>query len=126
MSLTEKFDRKRAAQAGQQDGDSAKDYPKGGTIRYVSFVMLDRKREFFCYADLVRCAFDPEKNEIVLTFRGAASVTLKGQNMLLLYEQFQNQIPRQVICVDKRYRELNPENEVYVFEIILNYCLRSE
>ncbi|PZU88632.1 MAG: hypothetical protein DI529_05390 [Chryseobacterium sp.] len=119
MSLTEKFDRKRAAQAGQQDGDSAKDYPKGGTIRYVSFVMLDGKREFFCYADLVRCEFNPEKNEIVLTFRGVASVSLKGQNLLLLYEQFQNQIPRQVICADKRYKDLNSENESFVFEIII-------
>ncbi|MBN8623679.1 MAG: hypothetical protein J0L47_11230 [Flavobacteriales bacterium] len=117
MSLTEKFDRKRAAQASQQDADSAKDYPKGGTIRYVSFVMLDGKREFFCYSDLVRCAFDPEKNEINLTFRGAASVTLKGQNMLLLYEQFQNQIPRQVICVDKRYISLNSGKDVHVTKV---------
>lgn len=120
MSLTEKFDRKRAAQAGQQDGDSAKDYPKGGTIRYVSFVMPDGKREFFCYVDLVRCAFDPEKNEIVLTFRGVASVTLKGQNLLLLYEQFQNQIPRQVICVDKRYISLSGNNEIQVLDISIS------
>lgn len=117
MSLTEKFDRKREAQANQQYGDSAKDYPKGGTIRYVSFVMLNGKREFFCYSDLVRCVFDPEKNEISLTFRGAASVVLKGQNMLLLYEQFQNQIPRQVICIDKRYISLNLGKDVHVTEI---------
>ncbi|MPS73303.1 MAG: hypothetical protein E2590_09165 [Chryseobacterium sp.] len=117
MSLTEKFDRKRSAQAGQQDDNSAKDYPKGGTIRYVSFVMLDGKREFFCYADLVRCAFNPEKNEIVLTFRGVASVTLKGQNILLLYEQFQNQIPRQIICVEKRYKGITETNEIHITDI---------
>lgn len=120
MSLTEKFDRKREAQANHQDGDSAKDYPRGGTIRYVSFVMLDGKREFFCYSDLVRCVFDPEKNEISLTFRGAASVTLKGQNMLLLYEQFQNQIPRQVICVNKRYVSLSGNNEIQVMDISIS------
>lgn len=119
MSLTEKFDRKRNQQEGTDEG-SAINYPKTGGIRYVSFVMLDGKREFFCYSDLVRCTFDPEKSEISLIFRGAGTVNLKGQNLLSLYEQFQNQIPRQVVCIDKRYKDLQKTNESYVIEIIIN------
>ncbi|WP_294293599.1 hypothetical protein [uncultured Chryseobacterium sp.] len=106
MSLTEKFDRKRNQQEGADEG-SAINYAKAGGIRYVSFVMLDGKRKFFCYSDLVSCTFDPEKSEIGLIFRGAGAVSLKGQNLLLLYEQLQNQLPRQIICVDKRYISLN-------------------
>ncbi|WP_428068190.1 hypothetical protein [Chryseobacterium gambrini] len=116
MSLTEKFDRKRNQQEGTDEG-SAINYAKTGGIRYVSFVMLDGKREFFCYSDLVRCSFDPEKSEISLIFRGAGSVSLKGQSLLSLYEQFQNQIPRQVICIDKRYISLNVIDEFNVTDI---------
>lgn len=119
MSLTEKFDRKRNQQEGTDEG-SAINYAKTGGIRYVSFVMLDGKREFFCYSDLVRCSFDPEKSEIGLTFRGAGSVTLKGQSLLPLYEQLQNQLPRQIICVDKRYISINVTNEFNVTDISIS------
>lgn len=116
MSLTEKFDRKRNQQEGTDEG-SAINYAKAGGIRYVSFVMLDGKREFFCYSDLVRCSCNSEKSEIVLIFRSAGTVNLKGQNLLLLYEQFQNQIPRQITCVDKRYITLNEASEINITEI---------
>lgn len=120
MSLTEKFDRKRNQQEGTDEG-SAINYTKAGGIRYVCFVILNGKREFFCYSDLVRCSFDPEKSEISLIFRGAGSVSLKGQNLLSLYEQFQNQIPRQITCVDKRYITLNEASEINITEINISH-----
>lgn len=122
MSLTDKFDRRRTAKSGQQgeDGENGiENYAKPGMIRYLSFVMLDGRREFFCYADLASCSFHPEENEITLLFRGVGSVRLKGQNMTLLYEQFQNQLPRQIICIDKRYTNLQSKNNIYIIEMIV-------
>lgn len=125
MSLTDKFDRNRKKGSGKiaqdnmvEDGEG-ENFAKAGTMRNISFVMLDGSREFFSYADLSRCSYNPEQSQIILNFRGFAIVTIKGINLESLYNQFQGQLPRQIICEDKRYKDSGVENKIYVTEIVV-------
>lgn len=125
MSLTDKFDRNRkkgsgkVAQGNTDEDDEGENFAKAGTMRNISFVMLDGSREFFSYADLSRCNYNPEQSQIILNFRGIALVTIKGIRLDALYEQLQGQIPRQIKCRDKRHKDIAEDNETYVTEILI-------
>jgi hypothetical protein len=126
MSLTDKFDRNRRKGSGKvaqgytdEDGEG-ENFAKAGTMRNISFVMHDGSREFFSYADLSRCSYNPEQSQIVLNFRGISLVTIKGIKLESLYDQLQGQIPRQIKCRDKRHKDTAEEYEVYVTEIIIS------
>lgn len=124
MSLTDKFDRNRGKFSGKFSDATTEEaeienYVRAGTMRNICFVLLDKRREFFNYGDLTRCSYDPNQSQITLTFRGFASVFIKGFELETLYEKLQGQIPRQIVCKEDRYKELRKEKEIYVTEIIV-------
>lgn len=126
MSLTGKFDKysRRKLPAKTEAGTATEDleiesFGKAGYIRNLSIVLLGGEKQFFNYNDLTNGIYSPSKNTLILNFRGATTVTLKGRNLDMLYEKLLYQIPRQIACVDKRYDATKDEKEIVVHEIII-------
>lgn len=125
MSLTDKFDRNRRRQTGKIDPNRIDEmgdiqtFLTPGTMRTLTFVMLDGTEQFFNYADLTSGSYAPEENKIVLNYRGISSVTLVGRNLESLYSQLQSQLVKKVICLEKQYVLTKNEKEAYVAEIVI-------
>lgn len=125
MSLTDKFDRNRKRKPTGKTGTEqvategdVENFVRPGFMRNISFVQPDGQMEFYSYADLTNGIYVPEENKLVLTFRNIAAVTLKGRNLDELYEQIQHQMPKKIICVEKRY-DVNDNNDIVVHEIFV-------
>ena len=101
------FDRMRDNDPGKPDNTaSVENYDQTSHVRKVTFVQLDGQRASIGYEFLIWNKYFPDTNQIVLTFTGG-TVTLTGINLAKLQDDFDQHMPRKVICMDERYNNLD-------------------
>ncbi|OOQ57379.1 hypothetical protein BC343_14860 [Mucilaginibacter pedocola] len=91
-------------------------YATPGNNRHIAFGWPDGRLRSLNYAYLVSSEHIPEEGLIQLEFT-THKITLKGYNLEQLYFQIFDQVSRIILCVDKRYTELDNSKSV-VNEII--------
>jgi len=105
------FDRMRDNDPGKPDSTaSVENYDQHAHVRKVTFVQLDGQRASIGYEFLIWNKYFPDSNQIVLTFTGGI-VTLTGINLSKLQDDFDQHLPRRIICMDERYNSIS-ETEV--------------
>lgn len=125
MSLTGKFDQHRRRKTGKinpeksSEESEVENFVRSGYIRNLSFVLSDGTRQFFNYADLTSCAYIPDECKIIINYRGFYTVTLTGRNLEKLYASLRTQVPKEIVCMDKRYESTTKENEILITEILI-------
>lgn len=121
MGLTDKFDKRNGGQKEnpeKKDGrpDEPANYPTTGDVRNLCFIQPDGKRQFLNYAYLIGGKYDPEASEIALTYT-THIVTVKGVNLEPLFESLMVQVPKEIVCADKRYLGEQNESMTFILEI---------
>lgn len=111
MNLTDNFEK-----LGQGGNDGKELYNTRSNARIISFVLLDGVHYSVNYSYMIDGRFNPEDNLIVLQFT-TSTVSLKGQNLLGLFEQIMAQMRKNVVCIESRYNATLEDNAIGVFEI---------
>ena len=88
--------------------ESVENYEQSAHVRKIRFVQVDGTSVSTDYGFLIWNRYFPDRNQIVLIFTGG-TVTLTGVNLSKLHEDFDQHLPRKIICMDQRYNELNDE-----------------
>lgn len=125
MSLTSKFDRLQKGNTGNENDASQTDdrkeadrYATAGHVRNLCFIQPNGEQLFLNYAYLISGAFSPENNIITLSYT-THIITIKGHHLDVLFDSLMAQIPKQIVCVDKRYEAAIDETETVVTEIVI-------
>ncbi|WP_286913357.1 hypothetical protein [Flavobacterium sp. UBA4197] len=85
-------------------------------VRNVCFVLLDGKHIFLSYSYLVAGEFFPEENKIVLHFTTHV-ISLQGQNLENLYQDLMLHLPKVIIAINDRYRDILKNDSSIISEI---------
>lgn len=88
-------------------------YGEPGHGRHVCFIWPDGRQFFLNYSHLVTGEYLPEPETILLTFTSHI-VKITGLRLQhLLYDLLQS-LPRYVLCVEERYRDIAEETAPFV------------
>lgn len=96
--------------------DHYKKHETVGNTRHITFVWPDGKEKCLEYAYLVDRDYIPDQNLIVLTFT-AATISLIGIRLKILFEDIKKQLAREIGCMDKRYNATLEDDEFAVNQI---------
>ncbi len=88
-------------------------------IRNVCFVLLDSKQIFMNYNYLVSGEYLPEENKITLQFT-TSTITLQGYNLEKLFQDFMQHLPKVIVVMDERYRNILENNVFIITNVLLN------
>ena len=113
-----KEDATRPEQGHTGMADPKDNYTEAGHNRNICFVWLDGKKIFLNYSYLISGEFSPSEGSITLNFTSHAFI-IAGLNLEALFYDIMNQITRQVVCIDRRYNDIQEENQPIVNEIRL-------
>lgn len=111
MNLTDNFDK-----LGQAGNEGKELYNTRSNARVLSFILLDGVHYSVNYSYMIDGRYNPEDNMIVLQFT-TSTVSLKGQNLLGMFEQIMAQMRKTVVCIESRYSATLVESAIAVFEI---------
>lgn len=99
-------------------GTSVINHERSGTVRNLSFVLLDGREIFLSYSYLISCEYIPEESVIVLIYT-THEITLKGNHLAALNESLKSHVPQEIRCFDSRYENLKKEDETFINEIVV-------
>lgn len=108
----------KKTEANSSNGISYFDKDDTG-VKNVCFVLLDGKHIFLNYNYLVAGEFFPEENKIVLHFTTHV-ITLTGQKLEKLYQDFMQHLPKIIIATNDRYSGISNGNSPIVTGIEVN------
>jgi hypothetical protein len=87
-------------------------------VRNLCIVDTNGKETVFYYSDLRRQEYSPDENCIQLFFIGF-EVTLKGNNLESLFQEFKNHLPKTIRVIDKRYEATKEKSDSFLTEFII-------
>jgi len=124
MSLIFNFDKYKAVAnpkqevAKQDDADDITKFESAPNARSLYLIASNGVHSIISYSQLPKADFHPAENKIELNFL-THTVTLTGNNLEKLFEAFQLQLPKRIVCLDKRYQAIKEENDTYVTDIVI-------
>lgn len=129
MSLKDEFEKLDGDNQDKKSetGLDIEHYTTSASGRNLTFVQPNGDREFFNYADLVNAKYVQADDEIQLTFRTDTinKLTLKGRNLLSLFNSLAENNPKKISCIDKRYAATKEESEIVVTAIIIQRSVET-
>lgn len=101
------------AQTGAHPGVDQSRYAEPGHGRHVCFIWPDGRQFFLNYSHLVNGEYLPEPEMILLTFTSHIVKITGSRLQNLLYDLLQS-LPRYVLCLEERYRDIAEEAAPFV------------
>lgn len=93
-------------------------YPASGHVRNLAFVWPDGRMQFFNYSYLISCKLNNEDGSIFIEF-STHNVELKGQKLILLFEELMIQSKKVIRCIDTRYQAVADNSRPIIQSILV-------
>lgn len=88
------------------------------SISCICFVEQTGKRTLLNYSYLIAVEFIPDPNSIILSFV-SHTITMKGTNLHLIFEEFGFQAIKKIECSGERYSKIKEESEIAITHLIV-------
>lgn len=111
--------RKDDQEAGGEGQNKITSHELANSARTINFVLQNGEEEFFYYMYFAGAKISAEKDKITLKFSDQ-KVVLKGIMLDEIYKNLQEQLLKEIRCVDERYLPTIEEKKSIVTDIILN------
>lgn len=117
-----RFDQMRESDPTHHEPDSENQDLQGGVYtRHLGLLWPNGRRALLNYAYLIKGEFDPgsEINQIALDF-SSYTLTLQGYCLEPLFLALQDQIPRQITAIDRRYVVVDDSVEPQIIDMAIS------
>jgi len=96
-----------------KSGQNYKTFDDEASVRKLVIELIDGTIEILDYAYFMRARYSPLDGSITLIYTWG-SVILQGERLRLLIRDFDCNLPKEIICNDKRYNQLAKSNDFVV------------